>query len=576
MFDRFTKPTYNELKVILSHLDYKDRDQWYKTFDIVGREYPNDSTAFDICKQWSSQYSGRKPDDERKERDEFFNQSKRRGAGIGSLINKAKLSGYKPKRPHKEQIDPHGAQASTDLFAIMANSMNVVPAKGDPLLDMYGEAQAVAQSALKFWMWTGQVTPGARAAFLRRYSLAFDLLPKKEREYFEALNEYCQNHSEYSTEAFYDWATDTYPDFDREKVNNWLAYANESANQEAANEHMSKAIRLSWQLHTQKCSESLTDYLRKGRSADETERALAQFSLATRAFNPQLPSVSAKDFAAIGRRMLSELINPQLCALHYVPTAYECIDEHIYGWRRGEVSIMAAHSGVGKTWFGVDAANQVVANGGKVLFITTEMSSDSITLRFFTNVSQVSVGMLKQEANQEAVLNNATGQVAKFYKDPLGVDVVYATDLTPIINAIDARNDAQQIDLVVVDYLQNIHNDKADHRNTANWERVNAVMKELTNCAKRNHVPILALAQLNNPNRKAGNNQEPNLYDIADASGVVRDAAAVLMMYRVSSQVDMLTELRCKIVKSRYGNLPETYFNVVRSTGSRFTFAVTN
>lgn len=573
MFSRYEKPTYDELREILSHLNYADRDQWFKTFTIVGREYPNDSTAFEICKQWSSQYSGRKPEDERKEREEFFNQSKRSGAGIGSLINQAKATGYKPKRPHTEQIDPHGTQAPADLFAIMANSMNVVPEKNDPLLDMYGEAQTAAQYALKFWMWDESVKPIARAAFLRRYSLAFDLLPRKERNYFELLDAYSQSHSTYSFDALVVWAEDNYSDFDKDAAIAFLAGAFEASNIEAATEHMDKAIKLSWQLHTQKCSQALTDYLRQTRTSKETEIALEKFLLATRPFNPQLSSLNADDVAPVGRRVISELLNPALSALHYQKTGYAEIDRFIYGWRRGEVSIMAAHSGVGKTWFGVDASRNVIANGGNVLFVTTEMSKDAIAERFFCNVGSISMQKLQGDFNADQLLNHATKDNEEFFKDPDSLSVIYASDLTTIINAIDARNDVKQIDLVVVDYLQNIHNDKADHRNTANWERVNSTMNELTKCANRNHLPILVLAQLNNPNRKAGNNQEPNLYDIADASGVVRDAAAVMVMYRVNvGQGEYINELRCKIVKSRYGNQPESYFIATRSTGSRFKF----
>lgn len=580
MSNGFENPTYDELREILSHLNYADRDQWYQTFAIVGREYPNDSIAFDICKQWSSQYSGRKPEDESKEREEFYNQSKREGAHIGSLIDEAKKSGYKPKRPHKEEIDPHGTQAYTDLFTTMANrmanSMNVVPEKNDPLLNMYGEAQKAAQSVLKFWMWEDQdpklISP--RLAFLRRYNLAFYLLPKKERKCFEVLNEYCQQHTEYKYDALVTWAKDNRSDFSHDETLKLLSFADSSGTQELADEHMQRAIDLSWQLHTHKCCEALIDYLRQSQSADETQEAIKKFNIATERFNPQLPSLDAGSIAATGRRVVGELLNPQLASQYYQATGYDKIDQYIYGWRRGEVSIMAAHSGVGKTWFGVDAARNTIAAKGNVLFVTTEMSQDSIAERFFYNTSETSLQRFKDNLmTQEQALNEATQRTSNFFVDDSCLSVIYATDLSTIVSAIDARNVAQPINLVVVDYLQNIYNDKADHRNSANWERVNSVMNELTKCANRNHLPILVLAQLNNPNRKAGNNQEPNLYDIADASGVVRDAAAVLMMYRVNAgQTSDISELRCKIVKSRYGNLPESHFNTVRTIGSRFSF----
>ena len=75
------------------------------------------------------------------------------------------------------------------------------------------------------------------------------------------------------------------------------------------------------------------------------------------------------------------------------------------------------------------------------------------------------------------------------------------------------------------------------------------------------------LAQLNNPNRKNSSSAAPNLYDIADSTAVVRDAAAVLMMYRDENEVTKL-----KITKSRYGNLTESDLTITRAQGSRFAF----
>ena len=580
MFSRYEKPNYEELREILSHLNYADRDQWYKTFNIVGREYPNDSTAFGLCRQWSSQYAGRKPEDERKEHEEFYNQSKRAGAGIGSLINQAKLSGYKPKRPHTEQIDPHGGN---NLLQIMAHRMkrsvtNVAVPTDTSLKAIYGDAQKAAQAVLKFWAWDEMQPHAARANFMRRYAGAFNMLPKVERNYLELLSEYSQTHNEYSYDALVDWAEDNFSDFDRKHALAFIANSTASANSEASEEHIKKAIDLSWQLHVNQCVQVMSDYFKSGHvTKEETEQAIASFALASRPFNPQLEDYNESDIAPIGRMEFIERDDPKLSAMHFVRTGYDMVDRYIDGWRRGEPSIVAAHSGVGKTWFGVDACNKVVARGGSALFISTEMSRRSIVGRFYENASKLPFYQYQQLYGElkEKTLIKATEDAAKFYQQPNTLNIVYATDLSVIISAIEARNDAKPLDLIVIDYLQNIYNDQADHARTANWERVNSVMNEITRCANRNNVPILVLAQLNNPNRKAGNNQEPNLYDIADASGVVRDAAAVMVMYRVAVGSDSgmeIPELRCKIVKSRYGNLPETPLIVNRSNGSRFSF----
>ena len=149
-----------------------------------------------------------------------------------------------------------------------------------------------------------------------------------------------------------------------------------------------------------------------------------------------------------------------------------------------------------------------------------------------------------------------------------------------ITQEIAVQSQSGPVDLVVVDYLQNLANDSISPR-AQGWERIKDTMERLNQACHVNNCPMLLLAQLNNPNRKAsGAAGEPNIYEVAGASDVVRDAAAVLLLYQVketdTEQQDEIapigdgTQLRLIVGKSRFGQQTKQPLEITRDAGSRF------
>lgn len=573
MFSRFENPPIAELKTILSFLPAADRETWFKTFAIVGRAYNQDAAAFGVCKEWARGYSGRKPEDEHKEHVEFYDSSRRSGPGIGALIKLAKSHGYKPPVSKNENVHVHGTPiGAISGLDVVTPTQGLEPPKNPSQNGLYGSAQEWAQRALKFWAWDETVPNNQRAAFMRRYCKAFNSLPVTEAAYLNLMAEFCNSRSIYSFDAFTDWAEEQYSNFDREEMITYLAAAPMSPNHEAADEEMARSIQYAWQLNLQRQVEAFTSMMStQTMTVDQAKAMRAKLIELTEPFNPQLPALTGHDIAPIGRRCIAELLDPELSAMYYTPTGYEAIDRYIYGWRRGEVSILGAHSGVGKTWFGVDASNNVIQRGGNVLFITTEMAREAIVERMFCNTGRVSVNSFKETGCPEALLNSVSNDNDHFYERDESIHIVYANTLSEVLQAITSRSDLVSLDLVVIDYIQNITNDLCAV-NDPQYQKVKNTMERLSHIATKCNCPMLALAQLNNPNRKAGNTQEPSLYDMSSASYIVQDAPAVMVLYKVD--IDENTkELRARIVKSRYGSLPEAHFSVIRTTGSRFEFA---
>lgn len=407
---------------------------------------------------------------------------------------------------------------------------------------------------------------------MRRYAKAFRTLPTVEGSYLTLLNEFCSSRELYSFDAFTEWAEDHYSDFNREELVLFLSKVDMSANYEAAEEALDRAVKASWVINLQNQIADFSNQLATQQlSPAQSEQALAHFVEATKPYNPQMPALTGHDIAPIGRKIVTESLDPTLRDLYYTPSGYEVFDRHIYGWRRGDVTLFAAHSGMGKTWFGIDAANNVIKNGGNVMFISTDMDRESIAERFFLNTGTASMRTLMESEYQKELINSITQETDARFELDESINVIEAYKLSDVLNAIEDRNDFKPLDLVVVDYIQDIENDLCS-KNDQQYQKVKGIMEQLRRTSKKCGCPVLALAQLNNPNRKEGANQKPNMHDMAASSAIVHDAMAVIIMYKLEDTSGTVNETRCEIVKTRYGQIPSSHFKITRTAGSHFEF----
>ena len=244
-----------------------------------------------------------------------------------------------------------------------------------------------------------------------------------------------------------------------------------------------------------------------------------------------------------------------------LPTGYDFLDEAIGGYRRGQVTIMAANSGVGKTWFGLDTVFRFMEkHHGRVVFFSSEVSEVEIAGRLFGLVNDCPVGLHDlcaykengelpamedrfQEFNQRHVRYEGADESQLIAKEDMRI---YGSDvgmkLSSINDLLVQESNREPVDLVVIDYLQDIENDLFDYSTNkgpvARHEMLKDMVKRCKVMAKDNNCVVLLIAQLNNPNHRDANGERiPTLNDIAESSYVVHAAENVLMMYKAKERV---------------------------------------
>ena len=605
-----TLPSHNELANILSHISPDSYETWYKTFICCGREYHQDPTVFAICQSWAKSYANRNAQCDSQERTAFYKSSQRHdGVNIGWLIHEAKSGGYSaPKAVYDDRVIIGEVKRAK---SIITSKIEESLGAGAGVSNSYDNSLALlntVREVLNFWVFNAGSFATERVKFLKEHFDSFDeLVPGASCLYFKALTSYCdylENPELFDEMKFIEWGAQNVYGFDGSELHALCdtdlsgACAPSITSPAEAADKFNAAMKSSAIMVTGAKAQAIVRLCasfdsEQDKEAAENEiiKAINKLGLTIALGDSSLECINGKDVARISKERSIETFNPDTSKKVYVKTGMPVLDRYIYGYRRGNSTILAAHSGVGKTWYGVDAARNVLEDGGRVLFFSSEMAASEICQRFTNNIRSISDAQLQSMyecenygISQEGNFSKVFFDVNCFFNAHPNLSIIAGKNgglsVEQITQEIAVQSQSGPVDLVVVDYLQNLANDSISPR-AQGWERIKDTMERLNQACRVNNCPMLLLAQLNNPNRKAsGAAGEPNIYEVAGASDVVRDAAAVLLLYQVketdTEQQDEIapigdgTQLRLIVGKSRFGQQTKQPLEITRDAGSRF------
>jgi replicative DNA helicase len=213
-----------------------------------------------------------------------------------------------------------------------------------------------------------------------------------------------------------------------------------------------------------------------------------------------------------------------------ISTGFLDLDMQLTGLHPGELIILAARPGIGKTSLAMNVALHVALKEQRAVGIfSLEMPSDQLLMRLLASSARVDMKKLRGgrlTPHDEEKFQEVAGAL---YNAPLYIDDTGA--LSPFDLRAKARRLKQKdssLGLLVVDYLQLMHQKgKVESRQI----EVSEISRSLKALAKELEVPILALSQLNRKveERKGG---KPMLSDLRESGAIEQDADVVLFIHR--------------------------------------------
>lgn len=258
--------------------------------------------------------------------------------------------------------------------------------------------------------------------------------------------------------------------------------------------------------------------------------------------------------------------DPAEC-LRGVRTGVDGIDAVIPSFEPGELVILAARPGVGKSAMATLIARNVAMNGGKVLFFSLEMPHEQQTRRMLSMSSNVTLQTIRghqkmtaDEADRLFQINNEIARLPVMYCDKRGM-----TSTQVAIEIRSARRKMGSLSLVVVDYLQLLRAENP--RDTRNLQ-IGYATKMLRNVAGEVGCPIICLAQLNRDSDKhdKSGTTKPRLTDLRDSGEIEQDADIVCFLHPDQTTVHLpVQNVEFIIAKQRNGPTTEVPLQFARA-----------
>lgn len=198
------------------------------------------------------------------------------------------------------------------------------------------------------------------------------------------------------------------------------------------------------------------------------------------------------------------------------------------GLRPGQLMVVAARPGVGKSLIGLNLAVEASRNGTGTVFASLEMHRDEVMDRIYAQLAHVELDHLTRHA-----LSQDDWQRVQDVAQDL-VDVPLRIEDTPHLSMAKLRSLSRDrtrhpsgLGLVVADYVQLIR--PADSR-ISREQQVAAISRELKLMAKELNAPVVALAQLNRA-VEARTVKRPVIADLRESGAIEQDSDIVLLLW---------------------------------------------
>lgn len=212
-------------------------------------------------------------------------------------------------------------------------------------------------------------------------------------------------------------------------------------------------------------------------------------------------------------------------------TGFYDLDKMLTGFHPGELIILAARPGVGKTSLALNiAAHAATRSTVPVAIWSLEMPQEQISMRLLAAEARIDLRRIREGALSSANMERIGDASTKLFAAEMYIDD--SADLSAFDIRTKARrlqNRVGQLGLVIVDYLQLMHGAKrAESRNL----EVQEISRSLKALAKELHVPVLALSQLNRKVEERGKKARPMLSDLRESGAIEQDADVVMFIHK--------------------------------------------
>ena len=207
-------------------------------------------------------------------------------------------------------------------------------------------------------------------------------------------------------------------------------------------------------------------------------------------------------------------------------TGFRLVDALSGGLHPGEVIVIAARPGLGKTTFALNLAGRVAKRKTPVAILSLEMTEASLKTRMIC--SEISVDSSKVRAGQLSRIEREEYQRGAGFVSNWPVYINDNASTTMMRLKMQARRLVSKfgVKLLIIDYLQLM---RSGEKGQSRYDENTNNSRDLHNLAGQLKIPIILLSQLNRVSEKE--NREPRLSDLRESGAIEQDADMVWMLH---------------------------------------------
>ncbi len=218
-----------------------------------------------------------------------------------------------------------------------------------------------------------------------------------------------------------------------------------------------------------------------------------------------------------------------------ISTGFPSLDDYTSGWQNGDLVIIAARPGMGKTAFVLSMArNMAVDHQVPVAIFNLEMTSDQLIKRLFSIETEI-----PSEKFRSGKLTDMEWNLLNSKMDKIADAPIYIND-SSMLSIFDLRAQARRmksqfdIGILIIDYLQ-LMTAQTNNKSGNREQEISTISRNLKALAKELNIPVIALSQLSRKveerTDKSGH-KRPQLADLRESGAIEQDADIVSFIYR--------------------------------------------
>jgi len=248
-----------------------------------------------------------------------------------------------------------------------------------------------------------------------------------------------------------------------------------------------------------------------------------------------------------------------------IPTGFKRLDRLLNGFQGGDLVLIAARPGQGKTSIGMNFIARAALDGNrrtkagkpdayKCAVFSLEMPAMQLAKRLLCSNAKVNMARANSGELSGAEWKKVYNAKAKLDGVQLYIDDSSLSTPVEILSKCRRLKREKGLDLVMIDYLQLMNSGK---RVESRQQEVSEITRMLKIAAKELGVPILLLSQMSREIEKRSD-KTPQMADLRESGAIEQDADIIIFIHRKYGQndqsVDEETRSRVQLIIAKHRN----------------------